>query len=334
VTGRRGPSAGPPYFGIGFLSVLLPTLIVKRVHLLDLYRGDLTGVLRWILVDPAPWQRLLYTSGFFARDVAEVFVGWGAFYLLARKILRLRPSIVTGVGAAVALLVTGANYMTFRELGTFLTLDVLLISVEWVSRNPEIVRQYVSIRNFAVLPVAAAWIAVPVALPPRIAAWPRGRWLTRALSPASLFVVAAAAAGLSYASSEIAFGGKLPHWGYWSSAASAFFEVRERRGKDVDLVGIDALREQFHAIAYPAGDPPHAAAPVEVPASLRVPRHVVIIAMETASRDYYPILDDPNLPAFHRMQPRSFTSTHHFTTRTSTTWSSTTIRSSLVAVMP
>ncbi|MBI3449341.1 MAG: sulfatase-like hydrolase/transferase [Acidobacteria bacterium] len=321
VTERPSASVDPPYFGLGFLSILLPTLIVKRVHLLTLYRGDLSGVLRWILVDPSPWQKLLYATSFFARDVAEVFVIWSAFYLLARKLLRLRPSIVTGVGAGFALLVTGANYMTFRELGTFLTLDVLLISVEWTSRNPEIVRQYVSIRSFAVLPVAAAWIAVPVAVPPRLARWARGRWLTRALSPAALALAAAAAAGLSYASSEIAFGGKLPHWGYWSASASAFFEVKERRGKEVDLVGIDALRRQFHSISYPEGEPPPAPGPAEIPAPLRVPHHVVIIAMETASREYYPFLDDPNLPTFHRMQRRAFTSTRHFTTRTSTTWS-------------
>jgi hypothetical protein len=309
-------------FALGFLALLVPTLLLKQTHLSYLYRGGLTVVLKWAVLHPSVAQQAVYTTAFFARDVAEVFVIWGAFYLLGCGMLRLRPAIVTVVVVLAALVVMSANVLSFRELGTFLTLDTFLISVEWMSRNPEIIRQYVGWRNLAILPIAAVWAAAPVLLAKRLERRGADGRAARLLSPVALIAFAAFCAALSLSVRYLAFGGRLPLWGYWSSSAASLLEMQDRGARDVPLLGLDELRGQYRELAYPAGRrtvAPHM--PVLDPAEIK-PRHIVVIALETAPRKYYPILNNPALPAFFRMQKTAITSERHYTTRTSTTWSS------------
>jgi arylsulfatase A-like enzyme len=55
------------------------------------------------------------------------------------------------------------------------------------------------------------------------------------------------------------------------------------------------------------------------PAVLRQ-RHIVVIALETAPRAYYPILDNPAMPGFYARRGESIVSEHHYTPRPYTTW--------------
>jgi membrane-anchored protein YejM (alkaline phosphatase superfamily) len=69
-------------------------------------------------------------------------------------------------------------------------------------------------------------------------------------------------------------------------------------------LGVDAAAEQS----------------VRIPAARRVPRHIVIISLETAARKYYPLLDNAELPTFARMAARGISSDNHLSTNPATTW--------------
>ena len=51
------------------------------------------------------------------------------------------------------------------------------------------------------------------------------------------------------------------------------------------------------------------------------PRHVVIVSLETAPRKYYPIVNNPSLPTFHRMSQQAIVSDQHYSTSPFTLWS-------------
>jgi len=330
AAGSPAPTGGP-VFALGFLAVLFPTLVVKHDQILYLYRGEPSVVLRWAVLQPSLAQVALYTIAFYARDVAEVFVLWASLYLIGRVLLRIPSAVIAGGAVMLALAVIGGNILSFRELGTFVSLDTLLISIEWTRRNPEIVKSYMGWRNLIVVPIAAIWAWAPVALSRRIGKVSGAGRFDRFTSPAALAVLAVACAALSILVRAEAFGGRLPMWGYWSSTAATFFEIRERVEGDAPLLGLDQLRDQYRAIAYPAG---RGSAPIprlRIDRAAEVPRHVIVVALETASLSYYPILDNPDLPTFFRMQRRAITSEHHFTTRTSTTWSAYSILSGTYA---
>jgi hypothetical protein len=333
VAGPPARTGGPPppLFALGFLAVLLPTLYVKHDHLLSLYRGDLSVVVRWAVLQPSLAQVVLYTTAFFARDVAEVFVLWASFNFIGRLLLRLRPGVVAAAGTLLALAVIGGNILSFRELRTFVSLDTLLISIEWTRRNPEIVKSYLGWRNLVVVPIAALWASAPVLASRWIERRGGAGRLARLISPAALAIVAALCAALSFGVRTAAFGGRLPMWGYWSSTAASLLELRDRSEGEAPLLGLDQLRDQYRAIAYPEGRGSAPGPGLRVDPAAKRPRNVILIALETAALKYYPILDNPDLPTFSRLQRRAITSEHHFTTRTSTTWSAYSILSGTYA---
>jgi len=51
---------------------------------------------------------------------------------------------------------------------------------------------------------------------------------------------------------------------------------------------------------------------VNIPASQRIPRHIVIVSLETAPRKFYPIADNPMLPVFHAMSQHALVSDRHY----------------------
>jgi arylsulfatase A-like enzyme len=69
---------------------------------------------------------------------------------------------------------------------------------------------------------------------------------------------------------------------------------------------------EYARLAYPGGVEPGLAPPVELSRERLVPRHVLIVALETAPARYYPLADDPSLPVFHAMAQRSIVSDRHY----------------------
>lgn len=303
------------------LLFLLPTLAFKLLYLTEVF-GSSGGALRiglYAILDSmgggSGWiGRLLRLARFLTIDVLEVTLAVGALYVVLRMVAPKARDWVLASVLFLALVVVALNVICVRQLGALLSADTLSIALDWTKDHPGVLREFLSAPKLAFLAGALVWSAAPIVLPrlPSVAPlWQRAQRST------ARYVLAAALVGsfvgvatrLSMtASAPVAFGG------VWSSAVASLRGAADP-GPCVEPPGSrDGVAARYRRLAFP--DLPEAAppAPIAVPSGAASPRHVIVVVLETAARKYYPLVDDPTLPTFRRMERSAIVGERHYTT--------------------
>ena len=99
--------------------------------------------------------------------------------------------------------------------------------------------------------------------------------------------------------------------GLWSSAAIALVQADDRLPK-AGRTPHD-LQNDYWRLVYPAGRPATAESLVTIDASRRQPRHVLLVILETAPREFYRLIDNDALPSLRSMSQHALVSDHHVT---------------------
>ncbi|HEX5217518.1 MAG TPA: sulfatase-like hydrolase/transferase [Vicinamibacterales bacterium] len=298
---------------IGWFAALLgPTLYVKYRVMTALARAWVAGASVAQVGDgemPSPWK--LWWLHVAPTDVIEVAIGVALVWLIGHVILRVRIAWLATVTVALAMLYLGATLIALRETGTLATVEALRLALRWVWHEPGVLLHAFTPRHYAMMAAGLLWVASPIALAHVIARLERGaawrRWTPAALATA--LVVAAAIARpdvFAPASPSISVSR-----GLWTSAALTL--TREwRDAPRVPTQSAQALLDEYWRLVYPKGRPPQAAPRVDLAAAERRPRHVIVVMLETAPRQFYDLIDNPSLPVLQSMAAHAIVSNRHY----------------------
>ena len=293
-----------------YLVILIPTLVFKSHYLNRLVVGGTESLANDLL----PGQHAIL---FYGVDFVEVLIFASLIYLVARNSpRRMAPILIIGA-TLLSFLIMIANWVSVKELATLLTPNSLVISLSWVTDNPEHIKSYIHGRRDMLEAALGAFGFVCLAGLPVIVASQFGNVaLFRNVHPAVISVTAVLAASLSLSSYKVAaaFPGDtpMPLRGYWTSTVSSLFATNKSNLLALEVPEAMEMMESYRELVYPKP----AQGPAEYPHALRTeeirPRHILVISLETAPRAYYPIVNNEGLPAFHRMSQHAVTSLHHY----------------------
>ena len=320
--GRIFSAAKVAKLGVWYVVLLIPTLYFKHAYLDSLAEEGVFAALdaRGI----GPLARLARYALLFTSDFLELLLIVLALYAIGHLLLRIDLDWLIGTTVAVLLLVSAGNWLSFEVIGTLLTLDNVALAFAWTREHPEVVS---ADRTGILLAAATGGLIVIAALWGVMSFIFARHGVTAHSAPivARVMTVLVAVLLLSAAVDALARSRDrepvpLAYRGYWRATAVSLAGLESWRPFERRLPGVAALDSAYRRIAYPNGDLPAERRLVEVPMEQRVPRHIVIISLETAPRKYYPILDNPLLPTFRRMADRGLSSERHYTTNPATTW--------------
>jgi len=293
-----------------YIALLVPTLIFKYTYLTAV-SGNLSTQLTLLAGSgtslPVWW---LHVGRIVPADFLDVFWLLAALWLIGRVVLRI-PVAALACGSVLTILVVGGAHMiAVREVGATLTLDNVRITRDWIAEHPGLVQQFLTARRLAWLLAALTWAATPVlfaAACRRLHA--RHPGTSRAVSMAMMLV-------LSYAlvfGAAAAFGSSraVVRRGFWTSIVSSALSRDASNSRRASIPSESKLLAAYERVAFPRGQA-EASYVVDIPLSRRVPRHVVMFTLETAPLQYYPLSDDPQLPAFHAMGAHALVTTEHY----------------------
>jgi hypothetical protein len=261
-------------------------------------------------------------------DILEVSLVVGALFVVGRLLLRIpaRPLILAST--FTSLMIMGANQYSLLLVASLMTLDTLAISAAWATEHPYIVWQSLGAPQVGFFVLAATWTSCCATLPsPPVSVYRFLRAFTDQWCAFFLKVILiASAVGLA---TVVRMDAKFPAVlrGYWSSTAIAFFKLDSLELPSAALPPLKTLRADYDRLAYPRGTEPAPRWLATVSNDNLGTRHIVVVMLETAPRRYYPLINNPKLPAFHAMSQRAIVSDHHYAMSPYTWWNNASILS-------
>jgi len=295
-----------------YIALLVPTLVFKYLYLAALSGDSSTNLGRLAAGGrqiPLWW---VYVRDIAPADFLDVLVLVVGFWLVGRMLRRTLLVALACTSVLAVVLVGGAHVIAVREVGAWLTLDTVRITRDWLVDHPALIGQFLyRPRRLAWLLGGLAWTMTPLlfaAMGRRLYA--RQPRLSVAVAVASVLVVAYSV--VFGASTALASTHGALQRGFWESIAlSALAE--DSHPVDAAVQSRAQLLDSWEQLAYPSG---HADSSylVEIPSAARIPRHLVIISLETAPLEYYPLIESAELPAFQAMSAHAIVSTEHYAT--------------------
>lgn len=233
---------------------------------------------------------------------------------------RPRLALIAWVTISFGVMVAAIEWIALRQTGMPLTYDNLLISVNWAREHPQVIP---TVMPWAGIGLMVIFIAVVGAVPWLRAAAYRAGGTSRKFASSTSAALALVASVL-FASALFTADSLRPSWshtlspteGFWSSNAAALANLDSDNPQHLPVLSRAALLASYHSLEYPRGTFPSGMAYASLPK--RIPRHVVLIVLETAPRKYYPIDTDTAFHTFHSMLASSIAASNHFTPRPST----------------
>jgi hypothetical protein len=291
--------------------LLVPTLAFRHAYVSTIwYRDDPSSAAGAIASGPGAPLRLAATMRLAQGDVLVLAVAVAVLWLLGVRLAGLRPWRLAPVTVLLASLLGGANWLCLGETDRLLTPELASIAWYWVVEHPSVILGFHPYRVAALVAAAVVW-----ALALR---WSLRRVGGRPRTPLSL-ACAAAVSGVLIAGSLLlprSFArtatpdAALVRRGFWLGTLAALRPI------DPASVLGPATRTQVAAALRGAtgiGAPP--TPPAGVAADRLVPRHVVVIALETAPLAYYPLGADTTLRTFAAMTRHAIVAERHYATR-------------------
>jgi len=311
--------------GLWYLLLLLPTLYFKYSYLNSLAEE---GVLAAVATGSAMQSVARYVI-LFDADFVEVLLLVAALYVIGHLLLRINLEVLAAATALVCMLVSAGNWLSFQVIGSLLNADNLAIALSWLREHPETVTsdpggKLLLVAAGGLLLLAILWTAVCYLVirggvnersAPRIA---------RVTAGVTLILLLIGGAGATYRALHPRPGSGTSR-GYWSSTATSLRGAEHWAPLELALPAEAKIESHYREIAFPnstdAEDGPILGeTTVRFEPARRVPRHIIVISLETAARKYYPLLDDPAMPNFARMAARGISSNYHLGTNPATTW--------------
>ena len=298
--------------GWWYLVCLAATSAAKLSVLGSVYRHSDAFVLDEMAGNGA-MSRPLLLALVLARDVLQsAALAAGTFALAAMVSPRYRSLVFRFSALSLVLLILG-NHVAFMQLGTFASPDLLATTWGWVRLHPQSLRAYLTLDTGLVLLLCTVGIVLP-ALTVRVAR--RSRVLASVQRRMPAFALALLVSGLVCAPIASArFGARaFGVHGYWGDVAGAIWQSPATSPLALEIPAQSVLMSQYRELAF---YPPPPAAPLalrpDIESRIR-PRHVIVVGLETAPREFYPLTTAPDLPTFARMTRRAIVSQHHYTT--------------------
>jgi hypothetical protein len=304
-----------------YLAILIATIAFKYTYLNEIYHEGVGVAVDNMVNSTTQVARLTQLTLFFGLDTLEVLILAAAIQLAGWALFRGKMNYFSFFAVFLCVILGGANWLSVQELRTLVSLDSLSISYNWLRENPDLLRDYVASKEtIAFFPLALIWSALPIFIRTRMLGKARMDRLHRYL--ASGFLVSLVLLGFSSfavvarSSTNI----PLPMRGYWSSTLESLLGDGEKNPLEFPVETAAQLELNYDALAYPAGKLVGPRYLVDIPATIRKPRHIIILKLETAPRKYYPLIDDPDLPTFYRMSKHAIVSEHHYANTPFTSW--------------
>jgi hypothetical protein len=290
-------------------AILVPTVAFKFLFL----RKTTLTVGLWSILDSLGdgIGRFVNVAILVSADVVEVTLLVGLLYVVFRRILRIPSKLLRFLSVLACLLIMGANHLSILQVANLLTLDTLTISVLWAAHQPQILWQTLDLKLLVGGLLATGWAYFFTFLPyrPLRAGYPILVWSILVLSGVGILTLPARS-----------LRAPLVAGGYWSAATITFFQWDAPDFQEVEGDSLAAIQADYHALAFPQGTEAEPRWLVSPPPSAPRPPHILIVALETAPRAYYPLLDDPALVTMRRMGERAIVSDHHYATSPYTWW--------------
>ena len=302
-----------------YLALLVPTIAFKGIYIRGIGQAA-RGHASWFLTalgTGGPLRRGVRLFLVFRPDLIEVALIVAVLYVVGALFFRIRVRYLVAASLAVSFLLGIANCLSEWEVGTLLTHNLLSISWDWVRQHPEVVTGVmtpprmalllVSLLLTALLSYGATLFAAPAAAGARP---PRSRRIA-AVVTLPLFAGALLTPGpilprLRRAANDPA--GVSRFSGYWSSTAVSLFGREPYDPRQITPASPERLTEDYWAMVYPGGRPHEPDLLVRIPPERVRPRHIVLVALETAPAKYYPLAE---LPVFKALAERSIVGTAH-----------------------
>jgi hypothetical protein len=120
--------------------------------------------------------------------------------------------------------------------------------------------------------------------------------------------------------------------GYVLTVARSLLSAPTTDHESLPAVSIDELRSQYDALVYPGNGGSPLSNLIDLDPTGLVPRHIVIVSLETAPMRYYRLFDDSTLPNFNRLSQQAIVNEHHYSNIPFTTRAAQSISSGLYAV--
>lgn len=304
-----------------FLTILIATIAFKYTYINEVYIEGIGVAVNNMVDGRSRVTHLAQLILFFGLDIIEVLILALMIQLAGRVLFRGKINYFSFFVIFFCVILGAANWLSARELRTLVTFDSLSISYSWLRENPELMRGYVeSKKTIAFFPMALIWSAIPIFM----TTWMLGkaridrlhRYLASGILLPLLLIGFSSIVVAAWSSTNVPF----PMRGYWSSTLVSLFGAADKNPLKLPVETPAQLGRTYNALAYPAGKPPAPQYLVDIPAAVRKPRHIIILKLETAPQKYYPLIDDPGLPTFHRMSKHAIVSEHHYANTPFTSW--------------
>jgi hypothetical protein len=261
-------------------------------------------------------------------DLLEVSIIVGALFVVGRLLLRLPSKTLIFTSVFFCLIIMGTNQYSLLLVANLVTVDTFAISTSWAMEHPYVLWQFVTLPQIGFLLLAIVWSSFFSLLSSRavFTHGPLVHFRERTYSVLLKMILIGSALGcltLSHMSSD--FPSVLR--GYWSSILVSFLKLDAPNLTPSVLPQLRAIRADYERLVYPRGLDPKPHWLTVVPTDRLMPRHVLIVTLETAPRQYYPLIDNPELSVFHEMSKHAIVSDHHYAMSPYTWWNNASILS-------
>lgn len=294
-----------------FLCLFVATGIAKLAALDLIYARNLGSAVDEIIQSRSlEVARPVVVALLLARDVLQcALLAAVVFAITWRATARVRRLVVS-LSLLFLLLVLGGNHVSFKELGTYATSNTLVTAWTWVRHQPASLNAYLSHSTALSLAIIISLTFAPAQLARLTSALARPR-----LRSLPFFGAGLVALGLVlWPLGAWRFGKRaFPVHGHWAGILSAALGPDTTSPAGLTIPSERELMAEYRDLVAPRRSAPRPppAPPLDAPFG---PRHVLVVGLETAPRELYPLTTDPTLPTFHRMTKRAIVSEHHYTT--------------------
>jgi Sulfatase len=261
-------------------------------------------------------------------DLLEVSIIVGALFVVGRLLLRFPSKTLIFASVFFCLIIMGTNQYSLLLVANLVTVDTFAISTSWAMEHPYVLWQSVTLPQIGFLLLAIVWSSFFSLLSSRavFTHGPLFRFRERSCSFLLKMILIGSALGcLTLSRMNSDYPSVLR--GYWSSIFVSFFKLDAPNLTPSVLPPLRAMRADYERLVYPRGTDPKPHWLTAVPTDRLMPRHVLVVTLETAPRHYYPLIDNPELPVFHEMSQHAIVSDHHYAMSPYTWWNNASILS-------
>ena len=297
-----------------FLIVAVSTIFFKFNYLDTIYRGGISIAVENYLGSAAWLEYMKVLCLMFVRSFAEVAVFLSLLYVIARRFMRINLNAVIVTSTLIVFLVGAANQLSLLNVRSLLSYDSLLVTIDWMSDNPDVINSYINKRNTAYIMLFVFLSLLPVVITnPRINSALFLR-LNRPIFPVvTLLIVASLLLYFAIGLFVKANANLKPFDGYWTSVTSSFLGDNNSSLLDRNVPAVEVMKSDYIKLIYQVEDGVEKHGGSYVMPVNADKKHIVIISLETAPQKYYPIVNSPELKNFYRMSKSSIVTDMHFT---------------------